>query len=251
MISALRDSATTWLLSRPSSRPINQASLRGLTALSVFLFLTIIILSVLQYNSLANLAKLSNSREQFLLHYSNLTLEMETNLYKAHRSTLAALLSTSDAEVEQEAENQSTWLDRYRIASESLNALFQSSPQHQSFPAQYTRSFNNYKICSLELIQMIKEGKHKESLKFRTSTVKPSFDGWKAQHDSLILDLLERCKMMKQSFSSETLFLQRVMIVILLFPVAAVGLSLFILLGVLGIRLNPLASAPSRDLWTR
>ena len=251
MISALRDSATTWLLGRPSSQPINQASVRGLAGLSIFLFLTIIFLSFVQYNSLVNLGKLSTAREQFLLHYSSLTLEMETNLYKAHRSTLAALLSTSDAEVEQEAESQSTWLNRYRIASESLNALFQASPQHQAIPAQYTQSFNNYKICSLELIQMIKEGKHKESLEFRTSTVKPSFDRWKAQHDSLLLDLLERCKTMKQSFSSETLFLQRVMIVILLFPVAAVGLSLFVLLGVLGIRLNPLASAPSRDLWTR
>ena len=98
---------------------------------------------------------------------------------------------------------------------------------------------------------MIKEGKHKEALEFRTSAVKPSFDRWKSQNDFLVLDLLERCKMMKQSFSAETLFLQRVMLVILLFPVAAVGLSLFILLGVLGIRLNPLASAPSRDLWTR
>jgi hypothetical protein len=208
-------------------------------------------LSIVQYSFLVNLAKLSNDREQFLLHYSSLTLEMETNLYKAHRATLAALLSTSDAETKKEAENQSTWLERYRIASESLNALFQASPQHQSFPAQHTQSFNNYKICSLELIQMIKEGKHKESLEFRTSTVKPFFDRWKSQNDSLILDLLERCKMMKQGFSSETLFLQRVMLVILLFPVAAVGLSLFILLGVLGIRLNPLASAPSRDLWTR
>jgi hypothetical protein len=251
MISSFRDSATTWLLSRPSSQPINQASLRGLAALSIFLFLTIIFLSFVQYNSLVNLGKLSSAREQFLLHYSSLTLEMETNLYKAHRSTLAALLSISDAEVEQEAESQSTWLNRYWIASESLNALFQASPQHQFFPAQYTQSFNNYKIYSLELIQMIKEGKHKESLEFRTSTVKPSFDRWKAQHDSLILDLLDRCKTMKQSFSLETLFLQRVMVVILLFPVAAVGLSLFILLGVLGIRLNPLASPPSRDLWTR
>jgi len=251
MISSFRDSATTWLLSRPSSQPINQASLRGLAALSIFLFLTIIFLSFVQYNSLVNLGKLSSAREQFLLHYSSLTLEMETNLYKAHRSTLAALLSISDAEVEQEAESQSTWLNRYWIASESLNALFQASPQHQFFPAQYTQSFNNYKIYSLELIQMIKEGKHKESLEFRTSTVKPSFDRWKAQHDSLILDLLDRCKTMKQSFSLETLFLQRVMVVILLFPVAAIGLSLFILLGVLGIRLNPLASPPSRDLWTR
>ena len=250
MISALRDSATTWLLSRPSSQPINQASVRGLAALSFFLFLSITILSFVQYNYLVNLEKLSNAREQFLLHYSSLTLEMETNLYKAHRSTLAALLSTSDAEVEQEAADQSTWLEKYQIASESLNALFQSSPQHQSLPAQFTQSFNNYKICSLELIQMIKEGKHKESLNFRASTVKPSFDRWKAQHDSLILDLLERCKMMKQSFSSETLFLRRVMIVILLFPVAAVGFSLFIFLVVLGIRLNPLASAPPRDLWT-
>ena len=207
-------------------------------------------MSFVQYNYLVNLEKLSNAREQFLLHYSSLTLEMETNLYKAHRSTIAALLSTSDAEVEQEAADQSTWLEKYQIASESLNALFQSSPQHQSLPAQFTQSFNNYKICSLELIQMIKEGKHKESLNFRASTVKPSFDRWKAQHDSLILDLLERCKMMKQSFSSETLFLRRVMIVILLFPVAAVGFSLFIFLVVLGIRLNPLASAPPRDLWT-
>ena len=251
MISALRDSATTWLLGRPSSQPINQASVRGLAGLSIFLFLMIIFLSVVQYNSLVTLVNLSTDREQFLLHYSSLTLEMETDLYKAHRSTLAALLSTSDAEVEQEAESQSTWLNRYRIASESLNALFQASPQHQFFPAQYTQSFNNYKIYSLELIQMIKEGKHKESLEFRTSTVKPSFDRWNSQNDSLILDLLERCKKMKQSFSSETLFLQRVIIVILLFPVAAVGLSLFVLLGVLGIRLNPLASAPSRDLWTR
>lgn len=251
MISALRDYATTWLLGRPSSQPINQASIRGLAGLSIFVFLTIIILFFVQYNFLGNLGKLSGAREQFLLYYSSLTLEMETNLYKAHRSTLAALLSTSDAEVEQEAESQSTWLDRYWIASESLNALFQTSPQHQSFPAQYTKSFNNYKICSLELIQMIKEGKHKESLEFRTSTVKPSFDRWKVQHDSLLLDLLERCQLMKRSFFSETLFLQRVMIVILLFPIAAVGLSLFILLGVLGIRLNPLASAPPRDLWTR
>jgi len=251
MISSLRDSATTWLLSRPSSQLINQASLRGLAGLSFLLFVTIIFLSVVQYSSLVNLAKLSNDREQFFLHYSSLTLEMETNLYKAHRSTLAALLSTSDAETEQEAENQSTWLERYRIASESLSALFQSSPLHQSFLDQYTQSFNSYKLCSVELIQMIKEGKHKESLKFRTSTVKPSFDRWKAQHDSLIVDLLERCKMMKRSFSSETLFLQRVMIVILLFPVVAVGLSLFILLGVFGIRLNPLVSAPPRDLWTR
>jgi hypothetical protein len=251
MINSFRDSATTWLLSRPSSQPINQASLRGLAALSIFLFLTIILLSFVQYNSLVNLGKLSSAREHFLLHYSSLTLEMETNLYKAHRSTLAALLSTTDAEVEQEAENQSTSLNRYQIASESLNALFKASPQHQSFPAQYAQSFNNYKICSLELIQMIKEGKHKESLNFRASTVKPSFDRWKSQHDSLIFDLLERCKIKKQSFSSETLFLQRVMIVILLFPVAAVGLSLFIFLGVLGIRLNPLASPPSRDLWTR
>ena len=251
MISALRDSATTWLLSRPSSQPINQASLRGLTALSIFLFLAIIFFSVVQYNSLANLAKLSNNREQFLLHYSSLTLEMETNLYKAHRSTLAALLSTSDAEIEQEAENQSTWLERYRIASESLNTLFQSPPQNQSFPYQYTQSFNNYKLCSFELIQMIKEGKHKESLEFRTSTVRPSFDRWKAQHDSLILNMLERSKAMRRSFASQTLFLQRVMIVILLFPLAAVGLALFIFLGVLGIRLNPLAPAPHRDLWTR
>lgn len=251
MISSLRDSATTWLLGRPSSQPINQASVRGLAGLSFFLFLTIFILSFVQCKYLADLEKLSNAREQFLLHYSSLTLAMETNLYKAHRSTLAALLSNSDAEVEQEAADQSTWLAKYQIASESLNALFQSSPQHQSLPAQFTQSFNNYKIYSLELIQMIKEGKHKESLNFRTSTVRPSFDRWKAQHDSLILDLLERCKIMKQSFSSETLFLRRVMIVILLFPVAAVGLSLFVLLGVLGIRLNPLASAPSRDLWTR
>ena len=250
MISSLRDSATTWLLGRPSSQPINQASVRGLAALSFFLFLTIVTLSFVQYNYLADLDEISNAREQFLLHYSSLTLEMETNLYKAHRSTLAALLSNSDAEVEQEAADQSTWLEKYQIAYESLNALFQSSPPHQFFPAQFTQSFNNYKICSLELIQMIKEGKHKESLEFRTSTVKPSFDRWKAQHDSLILDLLERCKTMKQSFSSETLFLRRVMIVILLFPVAAVGFSLFILLGVLGIRLNPLASAPPRDLWT-
>ena len=251
MISALRDSATTWLLSRPSSQPINQASVRGLAALSFFLFLTITILSFVQYNYLVNLEKLSNAREQFLLNYSNLTLEMETNLYKAHRSTLAALLSTSDTEIEEEAASQSAWLERYRIASESLNALFQSSPQHQSFPAQYTQSFNSYKLYSVELIQMIKEGNHKESLNFRTSTVKPSFDRWKAQHDFLALDLLERCQRMKQSFSSETLFLQQVMIVILLFPVTAVGLCLFILLGVLGIRLNPLASPPSRDLWTR
>ena len=92
MINSLRDSATTWLLSRPSSQPINQASLRGLAALSIFLFLTIIFLSFVQYNFLVNLGKLSSAREQFLLHYSSLTLEMETNLYKAHRSTLAALL---------------------------------------------------------------------------------------------------------------------------------------------------------------
>jgi len=251
MISALRDSATTWLLSRPSSQPINQASLRGLTALSIFLFLAIIFLSVVQYNSLANLAKLSNNREQFLLHYSSLTLEMETNLYKAHRSTLAALLSTSDAEIEQEAENQSTWLERYRIASESLNTLFQSPPQHQSPPMRYTRAFDNYKLCSDEMIQILKAGKRKEALEFRNAIVKSSFDEWKEQHDLLLMTLLSQSKMMNRNFASETLFLQRVTIILLLFPVAAVGLSLVALLSVLRIRLTFGRSFPSRDLWTR
>ena len=89
MIKSLGAYISVWLLSRPSSQPINQAAVRGLTSLSIFLFLTITFLSVVQYNSVLNLGKIALSRETFLLNYSNLTLEMETNLYKAHRATLA------------------------------------------------------------------------------------------------------------------------------------------------------------------
>ena len=251
MISSLRDSATTWLLGRPSSQPINQASLRGLAALSIFLFLTIIILSFIQYNFLVNLRKLSNAREQFLLHYSSLTLEMETNLYKAHRATLAALLSTNNAEFNHEAENRSTFLDRYWIAYNSLNALFQAYPQHQFAAAKFSQSFDNYKLTSSELLLMAKDGKNKESLEFRATTVRPSFDEWKERHDLLLITLLNQSKMMNRNFASETLFLQRVTIILLLFPVVAVGLSLLALLSVFGIRLTWGRTFPSRDLWTR
>lgn len=251
MISSLRDSATTWLLSRPSSRPINQASLRGLAGLSTLLFVTIFFLAVAQYNAVENLTKLAKAREEFVLRYSSLTLDMETNLYKAHRATIAALLSTNDAEVVQESENQSTFLDRYRIASESLNALFQLSPQHQFPFAKFSQSFDNYKLSSSKLIRMEQDGKHNEALEFRAASVRPSFDEWKEQHDLLLLALLNQSKMMNRNFASETLFLQRVTIILLLFPVGAVGLSLVALLSVLGIRLTFGRSSPSRDLWTR
>ena len=251
MISALRDSATTWLLGRPSSQPINQASVRGLAGLSIFLFLTISFLSVVQYNSVLNLGKVSLSREKFLSNYSNLTLEMETNLYKAHRAVLAALLSTNNAEFNHEAENRSTSLDRYWIAYNSLNALFQAFPQHQSPPMRYARAFDNYKLCSDAMIQTLKAGKRKEALEFRNAVVKSSFDEWKEQHDLLLLALLNQSQKMNRNFASETLFLQRVTIILLLFPVVAVGLSLLALLSVFGIRLTFGRSFPSRDLWTR
>ena len=251
MISALRDSATTWLLSRPSSQPINQASLRGLAGLSILLFVAIIFLSVAQYNAIGNLAKLANTREQFLLRYSSLTLEMETNLYKSHRAVLAALLSINNAELNHEAESRSTFLDRYWIAYNSLNLLFQLSPQHQFSAAKFSQSFENYKLTSSELLLMAKDGKRKESLEFRATTVRPSFDKWKEQHDLLLLALLDQSKIMNKTFASETLFLQRVTIILLLFPVLAVGLSLLTLLRVLGIRLTLGRSSPSRDLWTR
>jgi hypothetical protein len=251
MISALRDSATTWLLSRPSSQPINQASVRGLAGLSIFLFLMITFLSIVQYNSVLNLGMIALSREKFLLNYSHLTLEMETSLYKTHRAVLAALLANSKAELEEEAENRSTSLGRYWIAYNSLNALFQAFPQHQSPPMRYTRAFDNYKLCSDEMIQILKAGKRKEALEFRNAIVKSSFDEWKEQHDLLLMTLLSQSKMMNRNFASETLFLQRVTIILLLFPVAAVGLSLVALLSVLRIRLTFGRSFPSRDLWTR
>ena len=251
MISSLRDSATTWLLGRPSSQPINQASVRGLAGLSIFLFLTISFLSVVQYNSVLNLGKIALSRETFLLNYYNLTLEMETNLYKAHRAVLASLLSTNNAELDHEAETRSTSLDQYWIAHNSLNALFQLSPQHQFSTAKFAQSFDNYKLSSSKLIRMKKDGKYNEALEFRAVTVRPSFDEWKEQHDLLLLALLNQSKMMYRNFASETLFLQRVTIILLLFPVVAVGLSLLALLSVFGIRLTFGRSFPSRDLWTR
>ena len=251
MISALRDSATTWLLSRPSSQPINQASVRGLAGLSIFLFLIITFLSIVQYNSVLNLGMIALSREKFLLNYSHLTLEMETSLYKAHRAVLAALLANSKAELEEEAESRSTSLDRYWIAYNSLNALFQAFPQHQSPPMRYTRAFDDYKLCSDEMIQILKAGKRKEALEFRNAIVKSSFDEWKEQHDLLLMTLLSQSKMMNRNFASETLFLQRVTIILLLFPVVAVGFSLLALLSVFGIRLTLGRSFPSRDLWTR
>jgi hypothetical protein len=251
MISALRDSATTWLLGRPSSQPINQASIRGLAGLSIFLFLTITFLSVVQYNSVLTLGKIALSRETFLLNYYNLTLEMEANLYKAHRATLAALLSANNAEFNHEAESRSTFLDRYWIAYNSLNALFQLSPQDQFSAAKFSQCFDNYKLTSSELLLMAKDGNRKEALEFRATTVRPSFDEWKKQHDLLLLTLLKQSKIMNRSFASETLFLQRVTIILLLFPVVAVGLSLLALLSVFGIRLTFGRSFPSRDLWTR
>ena len=251
MISALRDSATTWLLSRPSSQPINQASVRGLAGLSIFLFLMITFLSIVQYDSVLNRGKIALSREKFLLNHSHLTLEMETNLCKAHRAVLAALLANSKAELEEEAENRSTSLDRYWIAYNSLNALFQAFPQHQSPPMRYARAFDNYKLCSDEMIQTLKAGKRKEALEFRNAIVKSSFDEWKEQHDLLLMTLLSQSKMMNSNFASETLFLQRVTIILLLFPVVAVGFSLLALLSVFGIRLTFGRSFPSRDLWTR
>jgi len=251
MIKSLRAYISVWLLSRPSSQPINQASLRGLASLSIFFFLTITFLSIVQYNSVLNLGKIALSRETFLLNYSNLTLEMETNLYKAHRATLAALLSTNNAEFNHEAESRSTFLDRYWIAYNSLNALFPLSPQDQFSAAKFSQSFDNYKLTSSELILMAKDGNREEALEFRATTVRPSFDEWKAQHDLLLLTLLKQSKIMNSSFASETLFLQRVTIILLLFPVVAVGLSLLALLSVFGIRLTFGRSFPSRDLWTR
>jgi hypothetical protein len=146
MIKSLRAYISVWLLSRPSSQPINQASLRGLASLSIFFFLTITFLSIVQYNSVLNLGKIALSRETFLLNYSNLTLEMETNLYKAHRATLATLLSTKNAEFNHEVENRSTSLDQYWIAYNSLNALFLLSPQDQFSAAKFSQSFDNYNI---------------------------------------------------------------------------------------------------------
>jgi hypothetical protein len=251
MIKSLGAYISVWLLSRPSSQPINQAALRGLASLSIFLFLTITFLSVVQYNSVLNLGKIALSRETFLLNYSNLTLEMETNLYKAHRSTLAALLSTNNAELNLEDVNRSTFLDRYWIAHNSLNALFQLSPQDQFFAAKFNQSFDNYKLTSSELLLMAKDGNRKEALEFRATTVRPFFDEWKKQHDLLLLTLLKQSKIMNRGFASETLFLQRVTIILLLFPVVAVGLSLLALLSVFGIRLTFVRSFPSRDLWTR
>jgi len=251
MIKSLRAYISVWLLSRPSSQPINQAALRGLASLSIFLFLTITFLSVVQYNSVLNLGKIAHSRETFLLNYSNLTLEMETNLYKAHRSTLAALLSTNNAELNLEDVNRSTFLDRYWIAYNSLNALFQLSPQDHFSADKFSQSFDKYKLTSSELLLMAKDGNRKEALEFRATTVRPSFDEWKKQHDLLLLALLKQSKMMNRSFASETLFLQRVTIILLLFPVVAVGLSLLALLSVFGIRLTFVRSFPSRDLWTR
>ena len=242
---------SVWLLGRPSSKPINQAALRGLAILSIFLFLTITLLSVIQYNSVLNLGKIALSRETFLLNYYNLTLEMETNLYKAHRAVLAALLSTNSAELDREAEIRSTSLDHYWIAHNSLNALFQLSPQHQFSPAKFAQSFDNYKLSSSKLIRMEKDGKHSEALEFRATIARPSFDEWKEQHDLLLLALLNQSQKMNRNFASETLFLQRVTIILLLFPVVAVGLSLLALLSVFGIRLTFGRSFPSRDLWTR
>jgi hypothetical protein len=251
MIKSLRAYISVWLLSRPSSQPINQAALRGLASLSIFLFLTITFLSVVQYNSVLNLGKITLSRETFLLNYSNLTLEMETNLYKAHRSTLAALLSTNNAELNLEDANRSTFLDRYWIAYNSLNALFQLSPQDHFSAAKFSQSFDKYKLTSSELLLMAKDGNRKEALEFRATTVRPFFDEWKKQHDLLLLTLLKQSKIMNRGFASETLFLQRVTIILLLFPVVAVGLSLLALLSVFGIRLTFGRSFPSRDLWTR
>ena len=251
MIKPLAAYFSSWLLSRPSSQPINQAALRGLASLSIFLFLTITFLSVVQYDSVLNLGKIALSRETFLLNYYNLTLEMETNLYKAHLATLAALLSTNNAEFNHEAENRSTFLDRYWIAYNSLNALFQAYPQHQFAAAKFSQSFDNYKLTSSELLLMAKDGKNKESLEFRATTVRPSFDEWKERHDLLLITLLNQSKMMNRNFASETLFLQRVTIILLLFPVVAVGLSLLALLSVFGIRLTWGRTFPSRDLWTR
>ena len=251
MIKSLGAYISAWLLDRPSSQPMNQASLRGLACLSIFLFLTITFLSIVQYNSVLNLGKIALSRETFLLNYSNLTLEMETNLYKAHRAVLAALLSTNNAEFNHEAENRSTSIDQYWIAYNSLNGLFQLSPQHQFSPAKFIQSFDNYKLSSSKLIRMKKDGKYNEALEFRAVTVRPSFDEWKEQHDLLLLTLLNQSKMMNRNFASETLFLQRVTIILLLFPVVAVGLSLLALLSVFGIRLTFGRSFPSRDLWTR
>jgi hypothetical protein len=251
MIKSLGAYISVWLLSRPSSQPINQATVRGLASLSIFLFLTISFLSVVQYNSVLNLGKIALSRETFLLNYSHLTLEMETNLYKSHRATLAVILSTNNSEFNHEAENRSTSLDRYWIAYNSLNALFQAFPQHQFSPAKFIQSFDNYKLSSSKLIRMEKDGKHNEALEFRAITVRPSFDEWKEQHDLLLITLLSQSKMMNRNFASEILFLQRVTIILLLFPVLAVGFSLLALLSVFGIRLTFGRSFPSRDLWTR
>ena len=251
MIKPLAAYFSGWLLSRPSTQPINQAALRGLASLSIFLFLTISFLSVVQYDSVLNLGKIALSRETFLLNYSSLTLEMETNLYKAHRATLAALLSSNNAEFNHEAESRSTFLGRYWIAYNSLSALFHLSPQHQSPAAKFIQSFDNYKLSSSELLLMAKDGNHKEALEFRATKVRPSFDEWKEQHDLILLTLLNQSKMMNRSYASETLFLQRVTVILLLFPVVAVGLSLLALLSVFGIRLTFGTSFPSRDLWTR
>jgi hypothetical protein len=211
----------------------------------------ITIFSILQYDSVLNLGKIALEREQFLLRYSSLALEMETNLYKAHRSALSSLLANSNAELEQEAENRSTCLERYWTASSSLNALFQLSSQHQSLPTQYTQSFDNYKLRSDEMTQMLRAGKHKEALGFRNAIVRPSFDEWKAQHDSFVIDLLNLSKMMNMKYASETLFLQRITLILLLFPVAAVGLSLFALLIVFRDALSFGGHYPSQDLWAR
>lgn len=244
----LQGRLTLMLLSRPSARPVNEASLGALTAFLATSALVLIVFSFVQWRIFEGLHKSALEREARLAITAGLTQEMSTLLCNAHRASLSSLLATDDKELSTAARDRERFLQQYAALEEKYQAIAELPSTGPDTPLSLAKAKEFYAQVSGEMVKMIMEGNRAGALAFRLSTVRPAFDAWQEKQETLVESHLKASHQEQAEFARQADATLKVYLYTLLLPLGVVVALIFFTVIILGAGLR---KPSNKDPWVR
>lgn len=244
---SVKGAASGWLLARPSSRSVNQASLRVALVICTLIAIVAITFSLAQWYASDRLYRLQSQHQSDLEASLGLANDLAVRQVNSHRMTLNAMLARDQAERDEAISSRASNLSEY---SRLLDTPAAKAPKLRATREAMIAAMADYRSTAEQLTDLIAADKMDEALAFRVATVRPAFDNWQSAQLRFALDAAALGKEQAAESAEEMARMREVVATLVLVPAALVLLGVAALIAMLGIeRLG--AKAGAKDAWSR